>query len=130
MRGSLTVHEVCAEGMLGLRAAARRRARENVRRKVLTLAAMNRCGGRSLVSLALPLPLPLRRPLAVCAVYGSLPGSAGGLDLCLLWLSSRLASWFAVGGPPESLSLCTPPLRPKNAVHQLDSAEDVSVRVT
>ncbi|CAM9467454.1 unnamed protein product [Ectocarpus sp. 6 AP-2014] len=48
MRGSLTVHEVCAEGMLGLRAAARKRAREKVRMKALTLAAMNRWGGRSL----------------------------------------------------------------------------------
>ena len=50
MRGSLVVHEVCAEGMMSLRAAARKRARERVRRKALTMAATNRWGGRSLVS--------------------------------------------------------------------------------
>ncbi|CAN0105151.1 unnamed protein product, partial [Scytosiphon promiscuus] len=48
MRGSLAVHEVCAEGMLGLRAAVRKRAREKARLTALTLAAMNRWGGRSL----------------------------------------------------------------------------------
>lgn len=50
IRGSLTVHEVCGESMLGLRAAARKRATDKIRRDALTLGAMNRWGGRSLVS--------------------------------------------------------------------------------
>lgn len=49
MQGSLVVHEVCGEGMLGLRGAARKRAREKIRLKALTMAATNRWGGRSLV---------------------------------------------------------------------------------
>ncbi|CAM9578103.1 unnamed protein product [Phaeothamnion confervicola] len=48
MRGSLIVHESCAEAMITMRGGTQSRILARLRRELLELAAQSRCGGRTL----------------------------------------------------------------------------------